>query len=124
MVNGGAWKTYAAPIVLDRQGVYLVRFRSVDVAGNVESAQTTQVRMDKTDPVFVALAIPSMLPANNKMVDVTVLTISLDLLSGSNTMTLVSVTSDDPGVTPDDIAGWTIGTNHTHGQLRAESAPN
>jgi hypothetical protein len=37
-------------------------------------------------------------------------------------VTLLSVTSDDPSVTPDDIAGWTIGTNDTRGQLRAESA--
>ena len=66
------------------------------------------------------MAIPTVLPANNKMVDVTVLTISLDLLSGSNGITLVSVTSDDPGVTPDDIVGWTIGAYDTRGQLRAE----
>jgi hypothetical protein len=124
-VNGGAWRTYATPLVFANEGIYVVQFRSIDVAGNVEAPRTTRVQIDETDPLSIAVAIPPiLLPVNGKMVDVTVVTVSLDLLSGSNGTTLVSVTSDDPTVTPDDIAGWKIGTYDTRGQLRAERAAN
>jgi hypothetical protein len=122
-LNGSVWRRYASAIRLENEGIYVIRFRSVDVAGNVEAAKTARVKIDKTAPLAFALALPTLLfPANGRLFDITVWIASLDLLSGSTGLTLVSVTSSDPGVTPDDIAGWTIGTDDTRGQLRAERA--
>jgi hypothetical protein len=120
-VNNGSWRTYGGPVVFDNEGSYVVRYRSVDEAGNVERAKATRVRIDKTEPLAIAVALPTvLLPANRRMVDITVLPLTLDLLSGVDELKLVSVTSDDPGMTADDVAGWTTGTKDTRGRLRAE----
>ena len=120
-VNGGSWRPYVGPIAVDHDGIYTLQYRSVDEAGNVERTKTARVRIDKTEPLAIAVALPTLLlPANRRMVDVTVLLLALDLLSGVEKLTLRSVTSDDPGMTSDDVAGWTIGTKDTRGKLRAE----
>jgi hypothetical protein len=120
-VNGSAWQMYDGPIVLRHSGIYALAYRSVDVEGNVEATKTARVKIDKTEPVAIVVALPPvLLPANRRMVDVSVLHVTLDLFSGVDKLTLVSVTSDDPGMTADDVAGWTIGTKDTSGKLRAE----
>jgi hypothetical protein len=120
-VNGGAWQTYDGPIVLRHSGIYTLAYRSVDVAGNVETAKTTRVKIDKTPPLAIAVALPGLLlPANGRMVDITVFPLAVDLFSSIDKLTLVSVTSNDPGMSADDVAGWTIGTKDTSGKLRAE----
>jgi hypothetical protein len=123
-VNGGSWRTYRGPFVLASDGIHVVRFRSIDAAGNVEAAKHATVRIDKAAPLFAALAIPGiLLPVNKKLVDITVLPLALDLWSGTDVVTLVSVTSTDGSTTADDIAGWSVGSTDTRGQLRAERAP-
>ena len=95
----------------------------MDGAGNVERTKTTRVRIDKSEPVAIAVALPTLpLPANRRMVDVSVVPLALDLLSGVDGLTLVSVTSNDPGMTSDDVTGWSIGTKDYRGKLRAERA--
>ena len=120
-VNGGAWQAYHEPIVLRHSGIYDLAYRSVDGEGNVERAKTTRVRIDKSEPLAIVVALPTLLiPANGRMVDVSVVPLALDLLSGIDGLTLVSVTSNDPGMTADDVSGWSIGTNDYRGKLRAE----
>jgi hypothetical protein len=120
-VNGGAWQTYQEPIVLRHSGIYDLRYRSVDGEGNVELTKTTRVRIDKSEPLALVVALPTLLiPADRRMVDVSVLPLALDLLSGVDGITLVSVTSNDPGMTSDDVTGWSIGTKDYRGKLRAE----
>ena len=109
---------------LASDGIHLVRFRSIDAAGNIEAAKLATVRIDNDAPLFAAVALPViLLPVNKKLVDITVLPLAIDLLSGTETVTLVSVTSTDASTTADDIAGWSVGSTDTHGQLRAERAP-
>ena len=121
-VNGGAWKPYTTALRVTAEGVHTVQFRSRDKAGNTEAAKSLKVRIDKTPPIALALANPLLLwPANNKLIDVSVFMLNIDLLSGSNGFRLLSVTSSEPA-SADDMQGWSIGTADTHGQLRAESS--
>lgn len=120
-VNGKGWQTYKGPIQLMKEGVYNLRFRSRDAAGNTEEPKTLNVKIDKTPPLFFAVAIPGVLwPPNGKLVDVVVRAAALDWFSGADGFTLTSVTSDDPSTGADDLQGWAIGTNDTRGKLRAE----
>jgi uncharacterized repeat protein (TIGR01451 family) len=123
-VNGGAWRTYRGPFQIGAEGVTLLRFRSVDAAGNVEAAKQAAIRIDGTAPLFVAAALPPiLLSVNKKLQDVLVLPLALDLLSGNSAVTLVSVKSSDPSTGADDIQGWTVGVEDMRGQLRAERTP-
>jgi hypothetical protein len=48
-VDGGPWQTYVTPAPVP-EGVHTLEFRSTDVAGNVESPVTTNVRVDTIVP--------------------------------------------------------------------------
>ncbi|WP_135555139.1 hemoblobin-interacting domain-containing protein [Paenibacillus cymbidii] len=39
--QGATWKPYSGPVVFERQGTYAVLYRSVDMAGNVESSHSS-----------------------------------------------------------------------------------
>jgi parallel beta-helix repeat protein len=81
---------------------------------------------DTTPPTITCAATPSTLrPPNHKVRPVSV-TVSASDDSGSVTVTLVSVTSSQPDSgldredVPNDIQGWTTGTDDRSGLLRAE----
>jgi photosystem II stability/assembly factor-like uncharacterized protein len=48
-VGNGAW-TKGTSVKIKRQGAKTVQYRSTDTAGNVETAQSCQVRIDRTKP--------------------------------------------------------------------------
>jgi hypothetical protein len=48
--NGGAWTSYSAPVTITSEGTNSLQYYSTDAAGNVEAAQTVQIRLDKTAP--------------------------------------------------------------------------
>jgi hypothetical protein len=86
---------------------------------------------DTTPPVVTCSASPpSLWPPNHKLVNVTATVHVADAGSGPAGLTLVGATSSEPdngtgdGDTTGDIAGWTIGTADTAGQLRAERSGN
>ena len=54
-LDGGAWTAYGAPLTIDAAGAHVLEYRSTDVAGNVESARSLNVRVDRTPPVTSAL---------------------------------------------------------------------
>jgi hypothetical protein len=61
-IGDGAWGAYAGgPVALTgaTDGTVVVEFRSTDVAGNVEEAQTTSVKLDRVAPVTHAAVAPS-----------------------------------------------------------------
>ena len=100
-----------------------MRFRARDAAGNVEPERSATVKIDKAAPLARAIAHPLILwPPNRQLVHIEVNVFVVDFLSGSDRFKLMSVVSNDPGQTPDDIAGWTAGTPDTTGQLRAQPA--
>ncbi|CAJ35970.1 OmpL47-type beta-barrel domain-containing protein [Methanocella arvoryzae] len=48
--NGVTWTTYTAPVTVSADGVTTVEYRSVDNAGNVETAKQFSFKVDKTAP--------------------------------------------------------------------------
>ena len=42
---------------LASDGIHLVRFRSIDAAGNIEAAKLATVRIDNDAPLFAAVAL-------------------------------------------------------------------
>ena len=49
-VDGGSWTDYTGPVVVTGAGDHTVRFRSTDVAGNVEEEQSLAVTVDADGP--------------------------------------------------------------------------
>src|SRR5262249_20218530 len=48
--DGGSWQAYSTPFTLT-DGVHTVDYRSTDVAGNLESYKSQQVKVDTVAPV-------------------------------------------------------------------------
>ncbi|MBI5385681.1 MAG: hypothetical protein HZA90_13465 [Verrucomicrobia bacterium] len=120
----------SAVIPITREGTTTITYRARDHAGNLAAARTVTVKLDKTPPVVVAVALPALLrPADHRLVNIRVTVGVVDLLSGANGFTLVSVTSSEPdsgtggGDVPGDIVGWALNTADRAGQVRAERSP-
>ncbi|MDA0180604.1 PKD domain-containing protein [Solirubrobacter phytolaccae] len=58
-VGAGAFATYTAPINLTQDGTHVVEYRSVDKAGNAETAKAVTVKLDATAPATTATTNPS-----------------------------------------------------------------
>jgi hypothetical protein len=93
---------------------------------DIGADEITTIVSDTTRPTISCSASPNVLwPPNQMLVPVTV-TIAASDDSGSVTVTLVSVTSSqadsglDPSDLPNDIQGWTTGSDDRSGYLRAE----
>ncbi|MEH7107972.1 OmpL47-type beta-barrel domain-containing protein [Bacillus sp. JJ1764] len=50
-IPGGEWNLYTAPLSLTENGIYTYEYRSTDNEGNVETAKTIIVNLDKAAPV-------------------------------------------------------------------------
>jgi hypothetical protein len=112
------------------------RFYSLarDAVGNLEAAKgiaeaTTTFVSDVTPPTLNVLLNPSELwPANHRLVPVTATITVADNAPGNPTVTLVSVSSNEPdnglGDNANDIQGATLGTDDRSLLLRAERAGN
>ncbi|HEU0184326.1 MAG TPA: family 10 glycosylhydrolase [Blastocatellia bacterium] len=81
--GGATWETYTGNLSLASDGVRTIYYRSVDNAGNVESAQSLTVRIDQTAPAISLSADPSVIwPPNGKSVPVTITGSGADAVSG------------------------------------------
>ena len=83
-INGGEWITYTGPITLP-DGEYTIEYQSMDKAGDLESIQSTKLKVDTTAPV----ATVQLPPANNSgwyTSDVEVKFSATDNLSGVATI--------------------------------------
>jgi regulation of enolase protein 1 (concanavalin A-like superfamily) len=58
-VDGGAFTRYTAPFQVAGDGTHAVGYRSVDKAGNVETARTLTVKVDATAPSVSAATTPA-----------------------------------------------------------------
>jgi alpha-tubulin suppressor-like RCC1 family protein len=121
----------SATVPITAEGTTTIAYKATDNAGNAEAEKTLVVRIDKTAPAVTCSASPGTLwPADHRLVPITVTVKVTDKGSGSAGFTLASVTSNEPddapgkgdGTTTGDIAGFSIGTADTSGQLRAERA--
>lgn len=73
----------AASLVLNSDGAHTVTYYAVDNAGNVEQAKRVDVNIDQAPPaVTVSLSRNILWPPNHKMVDVKLIGMSGDSLSG------------------------------------------
>jgi hypothetical protein len=119
---GTATKTVAgasASIPVTAEGATTIAYRAKDNAGNLEAEKTVVVQIDKTAPTVTCTAKPgTLLPADNKLVPITVTVKVQDARSGPAGFSLVSVTSNEPA--DGDIRDFVVGTADVAGQLRAE----
>lgn len=53
-IDSGATQTYTAPFTISEDGTHVVRWWSVDVAGNTEDPFTRNIKVDRTVPVTTA----------------------------------------------------------------------
>ena len=121
---------FTAPDSLLVAGTNLLAIRGHDYGGATYLDVKVEVHvasLDTTPPTLTVSCSPNLLwPPNHKLRDVTATPVASDAGSGIAAVVLTSVTSNEPddglgdGDTPGDIAGWSIGTLDTAGQLRAE----
>ena len=57
-VDGGSWSPYTVPVTV-ADGTHTIGYRSVDKAGNVETAKTVEVRKDGAAPSTTAVTDPA-----------------------------------------------------------------
>ena len=83
-VDGGAtWTPYGGQLSFTAEGIVTVQFRSVDRAGNTETAGSTTIKIDKTAPAATITADPAKLwPPDGRAVDVTLSGSGSDATSG------------------------------------------
>jgi hypothetical protein len=60
-LDAGGWTTYNGTVSITSEGKHVLQYRSVDVAGNVESAQQLPINIDKTAPTLT-FGTPSPAP--------------------------------------------------------------
>jgi hypothetical protein len=125
--TAGTWTT-----IVSGDGTHTISCSVTDKAGNQTTASDTVMIDTKAPSVSGCSVDPSTLRTsanNHKLVTVTATAPTVTDSSGgsgANGFTLLSVTSSQAdsglgtGDVPNDIQGWTTGTNDTSGQLRAE----
>ena len=106
--DGATWQPYSGTINITQEGATTVLFRSIDRAGNIETAGSKTFMVDLTDPTAQISADPSEIwPPNGSMVPVTIGGTGADGISG---LSLVSyVVTDEYGAT------FTIGNRSLSG---------
>jgi hypothetical protein len=77
--GGATWQDYTAPIVVSDEGQTDVLFKSRDAVGNVETAKTATVRIDRTAPSTTVTRVPSVTWSKTP---VTLTFVGSDALSG------------------------------------------
>ncbi len=81
--GGATWQPYAGSFTISQEGVNTILYRSTDRAGNIETARSLTVKIDKTAPTVQLTATPSIIRGNNgKPVTVTLSGNGADATSG------------------------------------------
>jgi hypothetical protein len=69
-IGNGAWTAYTAPFAITAQGRQVLEVRSVDQAGNVETAQSKDVALDSGAPEVAISGIRARTYPSHKATDV------------------------------------------------------
>jgi hypothetical protein len=101
-------------VTISAEGTTTLTYFGTDNAGNIETAKSITVKIDKTPPVITASANPSSLwPPNGRMVNVTVSASITDNLSGVDPNSTIFAVVDKYG-TVQPSGSLTIGPNGTY----------
>ncbi|WP_419877562.1 OmpL47-type beta-barrel domain-containing protein [Brevibacillus centrosporus] len=115
------WERYKKAVSVKKEGIYQIQYRSTDLAGNGEEPQKLELKIDKTAPKLdVSVNKSKLWPVNHELVPIQVKLKYHDSLSGLHSVELVSITSNEADMNPDDIQGADYGTEDTSFLLRAE----
>ena len=49
-LDDGSWQAYTEPFMVTREGITELRYRSIDVAGNIEETQSSEIKIDILPP--------------------------------------------------------------------------
>ncbi len=93
--DGSNWNTYTVPFIITTEGTTTVYYRSIDNAGNVESAKNQTVKIDKTLPVIIGSQTPAPNANGWNNGNVTVHFDCSDSLSGLDSCTPNSTISNE-----------------------------
>src|SRR5437667_1902652 len=98
-VDAGAWRSYASAFPLSGNGTHTLEFSAMDVAGNVEGAKSSVVRISGSTfgPPVTVLHMTGTAGLNGWYVSLVNVTLTATSPSGSGIFTMVSV----------DGSGWT-----------------
>lgn len=97
-------------ITISDEGVHTITYWSEDNAGNTEVQHTATVKIDKTAPTLkITLDKTTISSPNHKMVPVTATISSFDAVSGIDSVTLTSITSNEK-LQADDIQNAKLNT--------------
>lgn len=128
--NGNAVGTpMAITYVTVPLGTHTFTLRVTDPAGLSSSVNTQVTVRDTTPPTLqVSLSPTNLWPANHKLTQITATVSASDTVDPNPAIKLVSITSDDPSTTPDDIQAVgggpvAFGTDVTSFLLRADRDP-
>jgi uncharacterized lipoprotein YddW (UPF0748 family) len=81
--GGASWTTYSGTVVLDKEGVNSILFRSIDRAGNVEANNSVTIKIDKTAPTIQLTAKRTRIwPPNGQIENVDIDGSGSDAVSG------------------------------------------
>ena len=101
--GSGAWTTYTAPFTITTQGLQVLEVRSVDKAGNIETAQSRDVKVDTGEPEVAISGIRARTYPSHKQA--TVAWTATDATSGVRN---VRATLDGEAVEAGEWAMWTL----------------
>ena len=51
-INNGTWENYIAPVILQDDGIHMVEYYSIDNAGNKETLNLVEIKIDKAPPTI------------------------------------------------------------------------
>jgi DNA/RNA endonuclease YhcR with UshA esterase domain len=120
-INGGDWTSYSEALQLAFDGIYMIEYRSVDGAGNIEETQMKEIKIDLTAPeLSVSVDKPILLVPNHKLVDIKALLEYSDVTSGIGSVVLESITVNEANADSSDINGALYKTLDTEFALRSE----
>ncbi|WP_235847556.1 OmpL47-type beta-barrel domain-containing protein [Paenibacillus tuaregi] len=101
-VNGGEWTPVSEPVTLSEEGRFSIEYRSVDKAGNVETAKAIVVNIDKKGPVIT-------LPAGTTFYQTDAALPSAQVVDAVSGVAKTEYTVDGKSVAdPSSIAPWTL----------------
>ncbi|MBI4379171.1 MAG: hypothetical protein HY578_08760 [Nitrospinae bacterium] len=126
-IDGGTnWSNYAGPFVISSEGMTTVHFRSQDNAGNMETAKSAGLKIDKTPPTIIGSRSPGPNGSGWNNTDVTVSFSCSDGVSGLDSCSSPTTLSGEGAGqsvtgTAADLAGNTAAA--TVGNINIDKTP-